>query len=169
MKRQAGRPSKNSAQFGQDFNGKYSVEILAEQVEESRMQVQRHIRLNYLIPTLLEQVDQGGLKTTAAADFISHLTEKEQTYLAYIMERDEVSPSISQAKQLKELSADGLLTEGMMDRIMREEKTFEIKVTLKQDKLKKYFPKDYTPQKMEEVIIKLLETWSRQRQREQSR
>jgi len=169
MKRQAGRPLKNSLQIEEDLRGKFSVQILAEQVEENVSHIQRHIRLNQLIPTLLEQVDQGGLKTTAAADFISHLTEKEQTCLAYIMERDEVSPSISQAKQLKELSSEGLLTESMMDRIMREEKSFEIKVILKQDKLKKYFPKEYTPQKMEEVIIKLLETWSRQRQKEQSR
>lgn len=169
MKRQGERTDLTSAQIGQKLNGKFSIEILAEQVEESRMQVQRYIRLNHLIPTLLEQVDQGVLKTTAAADYISHLTEKEQTYLAYIMERDEASPSIDQAKRLKKLSAEGSLTESVMDFIMREEKPFEIKVTLKQDKLKKYFPRDYTPQKMEEVIIKLLEEWNRKRQREQSR
>ena len=169
MKRQAGRPAKNSLQFEENLRGKFSVQILAEQVEENVSYIQRYIRLNHLIPTLLEQVDQGVLKTTAAADYISHLTEKEQTYLAYIMERDEASPSIDQAKRLKKLSAEGSLTESVMDLIMREEKPFEIKVTLKQDKLKKYFPRDYTPQKMEEVIIKLLEEWNRKRQREQSR
>ena len=169
MKRQAGRPAKNSLQFEENLRGKFSVQILAEQVEENVSYIQRYIRLNHLIPTLLEQVDQGVLKTTAAADYISHLTEKEQTYLAYIMERDEASPSIDQAKRLKKLSAEGSLTESAMDFIMREEKPFEIKVTLKQDKLKKYFPRDYTPQKMEEVIIKLLEEWNRKRQREQSR
>lgn len=169
MKRQGERTDLTSAQIGQKLNGKFSIEILAEQVEESRMQIQRYIRLNHLIPILLEQVDQGVLKTTAAADYISHLTEKEQTYLAYIMERDEASPSIDQAKRLKKLSAESSLTESAMDLIMREEKPFEIKVMLKQDKLKKYFPRDYTPQKMEEVIIKLLEEWNRKRQREQSR
>ncbi len=169
MKRQGERTDLTSLQIEEKLRGKFSVQILAEQVEENVSYIQRYIRLNHLIPTLLEQVDQGGLKTTAAADYISHLTEKEQTYLAYIMERDEASPSIDQAKRLKKLSAEGSLTESAMDLIMREEKPFEIKVTLKQDKLKKYFPRDYTPQKMEEVIIKLLEEWNRKRQREQSR
>lgn len=169
MKRQGERTDLTSRQIEEKLRGKFSVQILAEQVEENVSYIQRYIRLNHLIPTLLEQVDQGVLKTTAAADYISHLTEKEQTYLAYIMERDEASPSIDQAKRLKKLSAEGSLTESAMDFIMREEKPFEIKVTLKQDKLKKYFPRDYTPQKMEEVIIKLLEEWNRKRQREQSR
>ena len=169
MKRQGERTDLTSLQIEEKLRGKFSVQILAEQVEENVSYIQRYIRLNHLIPTLLEQVDQGVLKTTAAADYISHLTEKEQTYLAYIMERDEASPSIDQAKRLKKLSAEGSLTESAMDFIMREEKPFEIKVTLKQDKLKKYFPRDYTPQKMEEVIIKLLEEWNRKRQREQSR
>lgn len=169
MKRQGERTDLTSLQIEEKLRGKFSVQILAEQVEENVSYIQRYIRLNHLIPILLEQVDQGVLKTTAAADYISHLTEKEQTYLAYIMERDEASPSIDQAKRLKKLSAEGSLTESAMDLIMREEKPFEIKVTLKQDKLKKYFPKDYTPQKMEEVIIKLLEEWNRKRQREQSR
>lgn len=169
MKRQAGRPSKNAAQDGQDFRGKYSVEILAEQVSESRMQIQRYIRLNLLIPPLLELVDKGILKLTPAADFISHLTEKEQTYLAYVMERDEAFPSVKQAQRLKQFSEESKLQEGAIDAIMSEEKPFEVKVVFKQDRLKKYFPKSYTPQQMEDTIIKLLEGWQRKRQQEQSR
>ena len=94
MKRQAGRPSKNSGQVGQDFRGKASVDILAEQADESRKQVQRYIHLNKLIPPLLEAVDSGTVKFVPAADFLSHLSEKEQTYLLLVMERDEVSPSL---------------------------------------------------------------------------
>ncbi len=82
---------------------KFSIEILAEQVEESRMQIQRYIRLNHLIPILLEQVDQGVLKNYGSGRLYFTLNRKEQTYLAYIMERDEASPSIDQAKRLKSL------------------------------------------------------------------
>lgn len=169
MRRQAGRPSKNSPQHGENFKGKYSVQVLAEQVEESATQIQRFIRLNYLIPALLERVDSGKLTLSLTADYVSHLTEKEQTYLAYVMERDEVSPTTSQAQRLKQLSAEGKLQEATIDVIMREEKPFEVKVVLKQDRLKKYFPHDFTPQQMENVIIKLLEGWHRKRQIEQSR
>ena len=170
MKRQAGRPAKeNRDQVGPHlFIGK-SKDILAEQVGESSTQVQRYVRLNNLIPPLLDAVDNGILKLTPAADYISHLTEKEQTYLAYVMERDEASPSVKQAQRLKEFSANGKLQEGAIDAIMSEEKPFEQKVVFKQDKLQKYFPKSYTPQQMEEVILKLLEGWHRKRQMEQSR
>lgn len=169
MKRQGQRTDLTSARLGQKLEGKYSIEILAEQVNESRMQIQRYIRLNLLIPPLMEQVDKGVLKLTPAADFISHLTEKEQTYLAYVMERDEASPSVKQAQRLKQFSEEGKLQEGAIDAIMSEEKPFEVKVVFKQDRLKKYFPKSYTPQQMEDTIIKLLEGWQRKRQQEQSR
>ena len=169
IKRQAGRPGKNSAQVGQNFEGRVSVEILSEQVQESRMQIQRYIRLNNLIPSLLEQVDSGTLKFVPAAESISYLTEKEQIYLAMVMERDEVSPSMDQAKRLKQLSAEGKLAENIIDLIMREEKPLERKVTLRNDKLERFFPKSYTPKQMEDVILKLLEGWQRKRQQEQTR
>ena len=89
MRRTAGRPAKNSGQLGQNFQGRASVDILAEQADESRKQVQRYIRLTNLIPLLMEAVDTGKLKFVPAADYISHLTEKEQTYLQFLMERDE--------------------------------------------------------------------------------
>lgn len=169
MKRKAGRPTKNSAQVGQNFEGRVSVEILSEQVQESRMQIQRYIRLNNLIPSLLERVDNGTLKFVPAAESISYLAEKEQIYLAMVMERDEVSPSMDQAKRLKQLSAEGKLAENIIDLIMREEKPLERKVTLRNDKLERFFPKSYTPKQMEDVILKLLEGWQRKRQQEQAR
>ena len=109
MKRQAGRPSKNSLQVGENFRGKYSVQILADQVADNATAIQRYVRLNKLIPPLLDAVDTGTLKFVPAADFISHLSEKEQTYLLLVMERDEVSPSLGQAQRLKQLSAEGKL------------------------------------------------------------
>ena len=169
MKRQAGRPSKNSAQVGQNFQGRFSVELLAEQVNESRMQIQRYVRLNKLVPPLMDAVDAGTLKFVPAADFISHLSEKEQTYLVLVMERDEVSPSLGQAQRLKQLSAEGKLENNIIDLIMREERPLERKVTIRNDRLQKYFPANYTPKQMEDVIIKLLEGWHRKRQQEQSR
>lgn len=169
MKRQAGRPAKNGDQFGpHSLQGK-SKEILAEQVKESTTQIQRFMNLNKLIPPLMEAVDAGKLKFVPAADYISHLTEKEQTYLQFLMERDEVSPSVDQAQRLKQISAEGKLENNIIDLIMREEKPLERKVTLRNDRLQKYFPPSYTPKQMEEVIIKLLEGWHRRRQQEQAR
>ena len=169
MKRQGARTDLTSAQLGQKLNGRFSVEVLAEQVNESRMQIQRYIRLTNLIPPLMEAVDAGKLKFVPAADYISHLTEKEQTYLQFLMGRDEVSPSVDQAQRLKQISAEGKLENHIIDLIMREEKPLERKVTLRNDRLQKYFPASYTPKQMEEVIIKLLEGWHRRRQQEQTR
>ena len=169
MKRQAGRPKENEDQVGLDLFRGRSKELLAEQVGESTTQIQRFVNLNKLIPPLLEQVDAGVLKFVPASDFISHLTEKEQTYLAFIMERDEAAPSLDQAKRMKQISEQGKLTEEVMDVIMREEKPLERKVTIRDDRLKRFFPKNSTPQQIEDVIMKLLEGWYRRRQQEQAR
>ena len=169
MKRQAGRPSKNSLQVGENFRGKFSVQILSEQVGENVTHIQRYIRLTKLIPPLLEQVDKGVLKVTPAADYISHLSEKEQAALLVIMERDEVSPRLGQDKRFKELSEEGKLDTNVMEVLLREDKTLARKVTLKNDRLQKYFPPNYTPKQMEEVIIKLLDQWQRKKLREQER
>lgn len=169
MKRQAGRPSKNSLQVGENFRGKFSVQILSEQVSENVTNIQRYVRLTKLIPPLLEQVDRGILKVTPAADYLSHLSDEEQAALLVIMERNEMVPSLGQAKRLKELSREGRLDSNVMEVILREEKPLEQKVTLKSDRLQKYFPKDYTPRQMEDIIIKLLEQWQRRRNNEQER
>ena len=169
MKRQGARTDLTSLQNGEKLNRMTSVKILAEQAEDNVTAIQRYIRLTNLIPPLMEAVDAGKLKFVPAADYISHLTEKEQTYLQFLMERDEVSPSVDQAQRLKQISAEGKLENNIIDLIMREEKPLEWKVTLRNDRLQKYFPPSYTPKQMEEVIIKLLEGWRRRRQQEQAR
>jgi parB-like partition proteins len=169
MKRQGARTDLTSLQNGEKLNRMTSVKILAEQAEDNVTAIQRYIRLTNLIPPLMEAVDAGKLKFVPAADYISHLTEKEQTYLQFLMERDEVSPSVDQAQRLKQISAEGKLENNIIDLIMREEKPLERKVTLRNDRLQKYFPASYTPKQMEEVIIKLLEGWHRRRQQEQTR
>ncbi|MFR1422485.1 MAG: ParB/RepB/Spo0J family partition protein [Dysosmobacter sp.] len=169
MKRQGQRTDLTSGQLGQKLKGHSSIDLLADQVDESRKQVQRYVRLNKLIPPLLDAVDAGTLKFVPAADFLSHLSEKEQTYLLLVMERDEVSPSLGQAQRLKQLSGEEKLENNIIDLIMREEKPLERKVTIRNDRLQKYFPASYTPEQMEDVIIKLLEGWHRKRQQEQAR
>lgn len=169
MKRQGARTDLTSLQNGEKLNRMTSVKILAEQAEDNVTAIQRYIRLTNLIPPLMEAVDARKLKFVPAADYISHLTEKEQTYLQFLMERDEVSPSVDQAQRLKQISAEGKLENNIIDLIMREEKPLEWKVTLRNDRLQKYFPPSYTPKQMEEVIIKLLEGWRRRRQQEQAR
>ena len=169
MKRQGARTDLTSDQLGPMLSGVRTNQVLAEQVSDSKTQVQRYIRLTNLIPPLMEAVDAGKLKFVPAADYISHLTEKEQTYLQFLMERDEVSPSVDQAQWLKQISAEGKLENNIIDLIMREEKPLERKVTLRNDRLQKYFPPSYTPKQMEEVIVKLLEGWHRRRQQEQGR
>lgn len=169
MKRQGARTDLTSLQNGEKLNRMTSVKILAEQAEDNVTAIQRYIRLTNLIPPLMEAVDTGKLKFVPAADYISHLTEKEQTYLQFLMERDEVSPSVDQAQRLKQISVEGKLENNIIDLIMREEKPLERKVTLRNDRLQKYFPANYTPKQMEEVIIKLLEGWHRRRQQEQTR
>ena len=169
MKRQGARTDLTSDQLGPMLSGVRTNQVLAEQVSDSKTQVQRYIRLTNLIPPLMEAVDAGKLKFVPAADYISHLTEKEQTYLQFLMERDEVSPSVDQAQRLKQISTEGKLETNIIDLIMREEKPLERKVTLRNDRLQKYFPASYTPKQMEEVIVKLLEGWHRRRQQEQGR
>ena len=168
MKRQAGRPKENSAQIGSNYFGKESREILAEQTGESKDQISRYIRLTHLIPDILEMVDSKNIAFNAAVE-ISYLSEKEQKLLHDNMDVNECSPSLSQAKRLKKYSQDGKLTEDVIDAIMTEEKETDAKLVLKGDTIKKYFPKEYTPMQMQQVITKLLENWYRKRTQEKER
>lgn len=145
MKRQGQRTDLTSDQVGPMLMGVRTNQVLAEQVSDSKTQVQRYIRLNKLIPPLLEAVDSGTVKFVPAADFLSHLSEKEQTYLLLVMERDEVSPSLGQAQRLKQLSGEGKLENNIIDLIMREEKPLERKVTIRNDRLQNTSP-PATPQ-----------------------
>lgn len=169
MKRQGQRTDLTSLQVGEKLKGKTSVKILAEQIDDNVTTIQRYVRLLKLIPPLLEQVDRGILKVTPAADYLSHLSDEEQVALLVIMEREELTPSLGQAKRLKELSREGRLDSNVMEVVLQTEKPLEQKVTLKSDRLQKYFPKDYTPRQMEDIIIKLLEQWQRRRNHEQER
>lgn len=167
MKRQAGRPSKeNVSQVGTQ---KRSDQLLAEQVGDSRNQVQRYIRLTELIPELLSMVDEKKIAFNPAVE-LSYLKKEEQTDLLEAMDMEQATPSLSQAQRLKKFSAEGKLSLEVMSAIMSEEKKGEIdKVTLTGDKIKKYFPKSYTTQQMEATIIKLLEGWHKKRTQQQER
>ncbi len=169
MKRQAGRPSKeNCSQVGNDF-GKKSSEVLAEQVGQSKNQIFRYIRLTELIPELLNMVDEKKIALNPAYE-LSFLKKEEQTQLLDAMDSEQATPSLSQAQRLKKFSQEGHLSIDVMRAIMGEEKKSDLdKVTFTSDTLRKYFPKSYTPARMQETIIKLLEQWQKKRQRDQER
>ncbi len=166
IRRQAGRPSNNSRQLVGNFE---SAEIVGQGAGESGRQVQRYIRLTELTPELLDMVDTKKIAFNPAVE-LSYLKPEEQTNLLEAMDSEQATPSLSQAQRLKKFSQEGTLSLDVMRAIMSEEKKSELdKVTLTGDKLKKYFPRSYTPQQMEATIIKLLEGWHRKRQREQER
>lgn len=169
MKRQAGRPSKeNCSQVGNDF-GKKSSEVLAEQVGQSKNQIFRYIRLTEMIPELLDMVDEKKIAFNPAYE-LSFLKPEEQKMLLETMDYEQATPSLSQAQRMKKFSQEGKLSEDVMLAIMSEEKKGDLdKVTLTSDTLRKYFPKSYTPARMQETIIKLLEQWQKKRQRDQER
>ena len=168
MKRQGMRTDLTSAQFGRKFDGKESRELLAEQTGESRNQISRYIRLTYLVPDLLDRVDNKTMAFNAAVE-VSYLTEPEQKMLCEAIEREECTPNLNQARRLKQFSQDGKLDANVMDAIMTEEKPIEDKLVLKGDVLAKYFPKSYTPSQKQKVIVKLLEDWHKRQSRQQER
>lgn len=168
MKRQGQRTDLTSAQFGRKFDGKESRELLAEQTGESRNQISRYIRLTYLVPDLLDRVDNKTMAFNTAVE-VSYLTEPEQKMLCEAIEREECTPNLNQARRLKQFSQDGKLDANVMDAIMTEEKPIEDKLVLKGDVLAKYFPKSYTPSQKQKVIVKLLEDWHKRQSRQQER
>ena len=167
MKRQAGRPSReNVSQVGTQ---KRSDQIMAEQVGESRNQIQRFIRLTELIPTLLDMVDERKIAFNPAVE-LSYLKKEEQTLLLEAMDSEQATPSLSQAQRLKKFSQQKMLSLDVMRVVMSEEKKTDLdRVTLKNETLRRYFPKSYTPKQMEDTIIKLLEGWYKKRQLSQER
>ena len=166
IKRKAGRPSKeNSGQLDQNFCNPYSVEKIAQDAGESTKQVQRYIRLNELIPQLLEMVDGNEIKFNPAYE-LAFLRTEEQAVLYDILQAEEVTPSLSQAQRLKRASQEGRLSEQDIAAIMREEKAQTRdtgKVTLPAKEIEQFFPKSYTPEQKKKVIVKLLASWARQR------
>ena len=167
IKRQGARTDLTSGQVGQKC--RCSTEVVAEQAGESYKQVQRFIRLTFLTPTLLDMVDAKKIAFNPAVE-LSYLQPDEQTHLIEAMESEQAAPSLSQAQRLKQFSQEGSMSADVMRAIMSEEKKPELdKITLTNDKLRKYFPKSFTPQQMEQTIFKLLEQWQRKRQQEQER
>lgn len=130
--------------------------------EKSGMMVTRYISLTLLIPPLLELVDKAAFSVSAAADYISPLSEAEQEWLFAKMTLLRITPTASQLSRLKKYSQEGTLSEAVVDAVFTEERPVPVQVTLKKDKLTQYFPKSYTAQQMEEVIFSLLETWKTQ-------
>lgn len=166
LKRQAarGRPAKeNSRQVGEN-----SISKVAADVGESERQVQRFIRLNNLEPELMTMVDEGRLAFNPAVE-VSFLKPQEQHALVNALESTQATPSLSQAQRMKKLSQEGRATEVALTTIMQEEKKpLNESVTLSHDTLRRFFPKTYTAKQMENVIIKLLEAWQRNKQRQQT-
>ena len=169
MKHQGERLDLTSAQVGRKLENRESREILAEQVGQSRNQISRFIRLTELIPTLLDMVDERKIAFNPAVE-LSYLKKEEQTLLLEAMDSEQATPSLSQAQRLKKFSQQKMLSLDVMRAVMSEEKKNDLdRVTLKNETLRRYFPKSYTPKQMEDTIIKLLEGWYKKRQLSQER
>ena len=167
MKRQAGRPSKeNACQVGTHLR---SDQELGEQVGDSARQVQRYIRLTNLIPELLEMVDQKQISFNPAVE-LSYLAPEEQEVFMQAMDEVQASPSLSQAQRLKKLAQEGDFTMDAAREIMNEVKKGDLeRVTFRNEQLRKYFPRSYTTQQMQDTIIKLLDQWQKKKARDQER
>ena len=160
MNRQGMRTDLTCSQVGNKLNGRKTSDILADQVGESKNQIFRYVRLTHLIQPILDMVDQNSFALNAAVE-ISYLPEEHQNALLAAMDYAQVSPSLAQARRIRAFSDSRKLDANVLDAILSEEKPLERKVTLRGDKLQKFFPSTYTPLQMEKVITQLLEDWSR--------
>ncbi|WP_456151383.1 ParB/RepB/Spo0J family partition protein [Brevibacillus ruminantium] len=167
MKRQAGRPSKdNMSQVGTQ---KRSDQLLADQTGESRNQIQRYIRLTELTPSILEMVDDKRIAFNPAVE-LSYLSEEEQQALYETMQSEDCTPSLAQAQRMKKLSQDGRLNVDVIFSILTEEKPNQKeKMTIRRERIDRFFPRDFTEKQKEDLIVQLLESWYKKRQREQER
>ena len=166
MKHQGQRGDLTSDQVGQKS---WAVNQLADDANESKTQVQRFIRLTNLIPEILEMVDEKKIAFNPAVE-LSYLKTSEQKEFLEAMDYAQASPSLSQAQRLKKLSQEGGCTLDAMCEVMNEIKKDELDhVTIKNEVLRKYFPKSYTPKQMQDTIIRLLEKWQRSKQRDMER
>ena len=167
IKHQGARTDLTSVQVEQKLSAR--DQVAKEAGERSGIQVMRYVRLTELIPELLDMVDEKKIAFNPAYE-LSFLKPDEQQMLVETMDYEQATPSLSQAQRMKKFSQEGKLSEDVMLAIMSEEKKADLdKVTLSSDTLRKYFPKSYTPAKMQETIIKLLEQWQKKRQRDQER
>ncbi len=170
MKRQAGRPSKeNLCQVGTNLIGTRSDVQLANNTDESARQIQRYIRLTELIPPILEMVDEKQIAFNPAVE-ISYLAEKEQQDLYNTMQSEDCTPSLAQAQRMKKLSQDGRLSVDVIFSILTEEKPNQKeKFQIRRERIDRFFPKNFTEKQKEDLIVQLLESWYRKRQKEQER
>ena len=169
IKRQGTRHDLTCDQVGHKLDGGKSVGRIADEAGVSMTQVKRYIRLNELEPQLMQMVDEGKIGMTPAVE-ISYLKPDEQKLLIETIDSEQAIPSLSQAQRMKRLSQEGKLNDDSMLGIMMEQKkpeTWDLKLPM--NKIQKYFPRSYTPQRMEETIIKLLDMWMKKRQRDQQR
>ena len=169
MKHQAGRPTQdNYSQVGNNF-GTLSSEEMAEELGTSKNQIFRYIRLTNLVPELLDMVDEKKISFNPAVE-LSYLDTNQQRDFLEAMQDTQNAPSLSQAQRLKRLAQEGHFSYDVAFAVMGEEKKGELdKVVIKNDTLRKYFPRSYTPKQMEDTIIKLLEQWQRKQQRQNER
>ena len=169
MKHQAGRPTQdNYSQVGNNF-GTLSSEEMAEELGTSKNQIFRYIRLTNLVPELLDMVDEKKIAFNPAVE-LSYLDESQQRDFLEAMNDTQNAPSLSQAQRLKKLAQEGHFSYDVAFAVMGEEKKDELdKVVIKNDTLRKYFPRSFTPKQMEDTIIKLLDQWQRKQQRQNER
>ena len=169
MKHQAGRPTQdNYSQVGNNF-GTLSSEEMAEELGTSKNQIFRYIRLTNLVPELLDMVDEKKIAFNPAVE-LSYLDTNQQRDFLEAMQDTQNAPSLSQAQRLKKLAQEGHFSYDVAFAVMGEEKKGELdKVVIKNDTLRKYFPRSYTPKQMEDTIIKLLDQWQRKQQRQNER
>ena len=166
IRHQGKRQEPTSSQVGMKLQ---ALDIVGQQAGDSRNQVHRFIRLTELIPELLDMVDERKIAFNPAVE-LSYLKKEEQTLLLEAMDSEQATPSLSQAQRLKKFSQQKMLSLDVMRAVMSEEKKTDLdRVTLKNETLRKYFPKSYTPKQMEDTIIKLLEGGYKKRQLSQER
>lgn len=167
IRRKAGRPSKeNPRQVVGNFE---AADLIGQETGESGRQVQRFIRLNSLLPDLLEKVDQKEISFNPAVE-LSYLKPEEQQNFIDVMEELDTPPSLSQAQRLKKLSQENRCSKEAMEIILEEDKKAPLnRVVLDDEVIRKYFPKTYTTKQMEDTIIKLLDQWQKKRERDQER
>ena len=163
LTRKLGRPSKNVGQVVPDFQGKRSTEIVGEQAGDSYKQVQRFIRLNNLTPALLGYVDDGTLAFNPAVE-VSYLDPADQEVVFEIMERDQISPSLSQAQKLHKLAQIGKISEDAIEAVMTVEKPMYETITFRRNTVEKYFPAGTSGREIEKTIIRLLEEYQKKRE-----
>lgn len=169
MNHQGQRSDLTCSQLGNKLDGKKSSEVMADELGTSKNQIFRYIRLTNLIPEILDMVDEKKIAFNPAVE-LSYLKPSEQKEFLEAMDYAQASPSLSQAQRLKKLSQEGGCTLDAMCEVMNEIKKDELDhVTIKNEVLRKYFPKSYTPKQMQDTIIRLLEKWQRSKQRDMER